>query len=304
MSVNSYTIPISQEQADLLKETLAQRGMEFSEKPYAQFSAKAPNLSVTVYEKGPKVLIQGKRTEEFIQFTLEPEILKEIVFGHEEINQSEQFEPHFGIDESGKGDYFGPLVVAGVYTDKWSARPLMDAGIMDSKRIGTSKKIRELAERIRTTPGVVYEVVSMGPEKYNELHARFKNLNRLLAWGHARVIKKLSEKRPDCPMSLSDQFARRKEVLESAVQYQKVDIRVEQRTKAESDVAVAAASILARERFVTWMEQASKAGGVRLPLGASPKVITAAKEVVKVHGEPMLGKLAKLHFKTTQKVIT
>ncbi len=301
MSLNSHTVIITQEQADTLKQLLQERGLEFSDKPYAQFSAKAPNLSVTVYEKGPKVLVQGKRTEEFIKFTLEPEVLKEVVFDYEEVTSSEQFEPHFGIDESGKGDYFGPLVIAGVYTDKWSARPLMDAGVTDSKKIGTPAKIRALAEKIRAVPGVAYEVISIGPAKYNEMHTSFGNLNRLLAWGHARVIQKLSEKRPECPMALSDQFAR-KDVLESALKRQGVTIKLQQRTKAESDVAVAAASILARERFINWIDDASKAGGIKLPLGASAKVIEAGKSVLKTHGEEMLGKLAKIHFKTTLKV--
>ena len=123
------------------------------------------------------------------------------------------FLPHFGVDESGKGDFFGPLVIAGVYTDAGIARQLLDAGVMDSKRISGPARIRQLAEIIRNTPGALHEVVSIGPERYNEMHASFGNLNRLLAWGHARVIGKLLERKPECPRALSDQFAR-PEVLE------------------------------------------------------------------------------------------
>jgi ribonuclease HIII len=144
--------------------------------------------------------------------------------------------------------------------------------------------------------------VSIGPERYNEMHASFKNLNRLLAWGHARVIEKLCAARPDCPRTLSDQFAR-PEVLQRALREKGLKIQLDQRTKGESDTAVAAASILARERFVDWMDKTSAAAGVKLPLGASDSVIKAARELIARHGPDALGKAAKLHFRTTSKVL-
>jgi ribonuclease HIII len=214
----------------------------------------------------------------------------------------EKFLPHFGVDESGKGDFFGPLVIAGVYTDAGIARQLLDAGVMDSKRISGPARIRQLAEIIRNTPGALHEVVSIGPERYNEMHASFGNLNRLLAWGHARVIGKLLERKPECPRALSDQFAR-PEVLERALRASGTSIALDQRTKAESDPAVAAASILARERFLDWMDRTSAACGVRLPPGASDAVIKAGRELVASRGVDALGKAAKLHFKTTASVL-
>lgn len=298
MPIASHTAALTPEQADRLRAVLERDGFDFAEKPYAVFSAKKGKLNVTVYEKGPKVLIQGKETEDFIRFTLEPEILGEARLGYEEIHTPDAFQPHFGIDESGKGDYFGPLVIAGVFTDGMIARRLMDAGVMDSKRISGAGRIRELAATIRGVPGIAWKIVAIGPERYNELHAQFKNLNRLLAWGHARVIEKLVAVRPDCPRALSDQFARA-EVLASALKKNGVQIRLEQRTKGEADIAVAAASILARERFVEWMDKTGKAGGVKLPLGASGAVVAAAREVMERHGEESLGRVAKLHFRTT-----
>jgi len=221
--------------------------------------------------------------------------------GYEEVNEPDMFSPHFGIDESGKGDFFGPLVVAGAYTDATSTRALMDAGVMDSKRITSAAKIAKLAGIIRATPGVNYEVISIGPERYNEMYRSFRNLNRLLAWGHARVIKSLAEKVPDCPRALSDQFAR-KEVLEKELARHGLDLKLEQRTKGESDVAVAAASILARERFVKWITDSSEKSGVKIPLGAGPHVLDAARELIDKHGEEILPKVAKMHFKTSQEV--
>lgn len=278
------------------------RGYDFAPKPHALYAARKGKLNVTVYQKGPKVLVQGKDTEDFIRFTLEPEVLGEARIGYEEILEPERFEPHFGIDESGKGDFFGPLVIAGVFTDATIARRLIDAGVMDSKRVTSAARIRQLAAAIRTTPGGTTAVVSIGPERYNEMHASFGNLNRLLAWGHARVIQQLAATRPDCPRALSDQFAR-PEVLQRALHAKGLAINLEQRTKAEADTAVAAASILARERFIDWMDQTSIACGVKLPLGASDTVVQAGRELVARHGQDALAKAAKLHFRTTQAVL-
>src|SRR6202023_4093144 len=126
------------------------------------------------------------------------------------------FEPHFGVDESGKGDFFGALVIAGAYVDRVIARKLLDNGVMDSKRIGSDQRIKALAESIRQTPGLVHNVVLIGPERYNELYVRFGNLNDLLGWGHARVIENLLKERPASPRSTSDRFAI-KEVLYSSL---------------------------------------------------------------------------------------
>ena len=300
--MTTHTAALTSAQAEKLRSVLEERGYEFETKPYAIFSAKKGKLNVTVYEKGPKVLIQGKDTEDFIRFILEPEITGVAKLGYEEVLEPDKFTPHFGIDESGKGDYFGPLVIAGTYTDATIARRLIAAGIMDSKRVTSPARIRQLAAIIRETPGCTNAVVAIGPERYNELHTSFKNLNRLLAWGHARVIETLATARPDCPRTLSDQFAR-PEVLQRALAEKGLRIQLEQRTKGESDTAVAAASILARERFIDWMDKASADCGIKLPLGASDAVTQAARELVRRDGPTVLGKFAKLHFRTTAGVL-
>ena len=301
MALTSHTAPLTSAQAARLRELLVERGYEFETKPYTLYAAKKGKLNVSVYEKGPKVLIQGKDTEDFIRFLLEPEILGEAKLGYEEELDPEMYAPHFGVDESGKGDYFGPLVIAGVYTDAPLARALKAAGVMDSKRISSAKRIRDLAAKIREIPGIAISVVAIGPERYNEMFSSFGNLNRLLAWGHATVIGNLAAQRPACPRALSDQFAR-PDVLARALKQQGVEILLEQRTKGESDIAVAAASILARERFVDWMDKTSIAGGVTLPLGASAAVVEAARQVVAKHGSAALARIAKLHFKTSAAV--
>ena len=297
-----HTCPLTAEQAAKLRALLAERGgWQFAERPYMLFFAQKEKVTVSVYEKGPKIVVSGKGTEEFVQFMLEPEVLGEAKLGYEEVHAPEMFAPHFGIDESGKGDFFGPLVIAGVYVDGGIARHFMQAGITDSKRITSDARIRELAELVRHTPGATQNVIAIGPEKYNELYAKFGNLNKLLAWGHARVIENLLEARPDCPRALSDQFANPK-LIERALLEKGRGIQLDQRTKAESDFAVAAASILARERFIEWLRTAGKSYAHVLPRGVSAGVKTAARELVAQRGPDVLRQVAKTHFRTAHEI--
>ena len=275
---------------------LEEDGFDFEPKDYTLFAASRGKVSVAVYEKGPKALIQGKDTEDFIRFTLEPKVLGEAKLGYEELHNPEMFAPHIGVDESGKGDFFGPLVVAGVYTDATVTRQLLEAGIQDSKAIKSDTRIRALAEIIRQTPGAAWEVLCMNPRRYNELYEKFANLNRLLAWGHAKIIENMLEKRPGCPRALSDQFANPRE-LERALQERGRGIVLEQRTKAEADIAVAAASILARERFIDWLRDTGKDLGMKLPRGASLEVQALTKQIRQEKGEAFLREIGKTHFR-------
>jgi ribonuclease HIII len=300
--VNSYTISILPSQAEALRDLLKDRGFEFADRPYTLFFAQKEKLSVAVYEKGPKVVVQGKETEDFVRFYLEPEILKEARVGYEEVLNPTMFEPHFGIDESGKGDFFGPLVIGGVYVDREIARQLLALGVTDSKKIGSDNRIHQLADEIGRTPGLAANVVLIGPEKYNALYDKFGNLNDLLAWGHARVIENLLVQRPDCKRSLSDKFANER-VIQRALLKQAREIQIDQQTKAESDIAVAAASILARERFVRWMESRGRALGIVLPKGVSAAVKSAARAVVEKAGRDSLRTVAKMHFRTSAEVL-
>jgi len=299
--MNSYTHPLSTDQAAKLRVLLGDLGFEFAPKPYTLFFARKNKLNVAVYEKGPKVLLQGKGIEEFVQFELEPKILEQAKLGYEEIHSPEMFEPHFGIDESGKGDFFGPLVIAGVYVDPSIARQFLDAGIQDSKRIGSDVRIRALAKVIRTTPGSVVDVVAIGPERYNDLYEKFGNLNSLLGWGHARVIENLLAKKPDCPRALSDKFADAR-VIERALLQHGQEIHLDQRIRAESDFAVAGASILAREAFIEWLDRHGKGMGVKLGRGVSAQVKEAARKLVETEGPEILRKVAKVHFRTAHEI--
>ena len=303
--MNSHTAKLSPEQAEALRGILAKRDFEPAEVPHAVFSYKRPSLKVTWYNSG-KLLVQGKGTKEFIEFTLEPEVLVEAAFGGILDAQPEQLEPRIGVDESGKGDFFGPLVVAGVYINESIARTLDKLGVKDSKAIKSDKKIKKLAEGIRDIPGCVHSVVPIGNASYNRLHQQMRNVNKILAWGHARVIENLLSQRdrmnPEPLRAISDQFSRSKSTIQSALMEEGRQLELVQMHKAESDLAVAAASILARDVFVQRINDLSNEFDLELPKGASAKVDQVGVEFLSKHGINKLGQAAKLHFRTTQKI--
>lgn len=217
------------------------------------------------------------------------------------MEQPELFPPekgHVGTDESGKGDYFGPIVIAGVFLPEGQEEVLGEFGVKDSKRTSDNRS-RELAEVIKR--GYVYSVVSIGPERYNELYLKLRNLNRILAWGHSRVIENILEK-VDCRLAITDQFGDKAFVLNALMKKGK-RIELIQKPKAEEDMAVAAASLLARAEFLKRLHFLSQEVGLDLPKGASTLVEEAALKLAKLHGPQILEKVAKTHFKTTQRVL-
>lgn len=212
--------------------------------------------------------------------------------------------PHIGTDESGKGDYFGPMVIAGILIDAPTQAKLEALGVKDSKLL-SDKRCRELASQIRSICGARCEEVEIPPDRYNELYEEFRkesqNLNHLLAWGHARAIESLLG-RFQCSHAVADQFGDEKYILSRLMQKgRRVNLR--QLTKGERFVAVAAASILARDRFLMRMDKLSLDYGVELPKGASSTVITAARRIVALKGPEELKKIAKVHHKTTAKIL-
>ncbi|WP_455388309.1 ribonuclease HIII, partial [Petrachloros mirabilis] len=168
-----------------------------------------------------------------------------------------------GIDESGKGDYFGPLVIAAVFVDATTQDELALMQVRDSKKISDGR-ILEMAQDIKII--CPHSVITIGPHKYNELYAKIRNLNRLLAWGHAKALETLLE-RVSCERAIADQFGDERLIL-NALQEKGRKIVLEQRTKAESDIAVAAASILARAEFLVRLKRLSGEIGTTLPKGA------------------------------------
>jgi len=293
--VNTFVAAIDISLAAKLREDLAAQGFEFTSPPYTLFSAQKKGISCTLYTSG-KLTVQGKDKDDFIAFYLEPEILQSLTYSYPEIGID--MKARIGSDEAGKGDFFGPLCVAAVFADEEKIKQLIQLGVRDSKQMSDGP-IVEMAKKIKAA--VPHSIVRISPKKYNELYAAFHNLNRLLAWGHAAAIGELIEK-TSCTNVLVDQFASQPLVAQ-ALKRKNIDANVVQRTKAEEDPVVAAASILARAAFVEGIARLEEEFGHPLPKGASDKVIKAGKSFVQKLGRERLGSVGKLHFKTADEVL-
>ena len=303
---NSHVCIVNDSQREKLRDLLERRGWQFAEAPYAHWRASGEKTSVVSYRSG-KLTIQGAGTDEFVLFTLEPEILRTFGYGYggdalpEQAGSAPPVTPHGGIDESGKGDFFGPLAVAGVCVDAESAGKLAAAGCRDSKLIKSDREIARIAAAIRETVPGGFNVLVLMPETYNRLYGQIGNLNRLLAWGHARVIENLLTANPGCPRMISDKFGS-EHLIRSALMTRGRAVKLEQMVRAESDVAVAAASILARDAFVHGMAKLSEEIGHTLPRGASGAVLAAAREFLAASGAEKLARVVKTHFKCWREV--
>ncbi|MCB1107321.1 MAG: ribonuclease HIII [Chlamydiia bacterium] len=288
--MSSFVTEIDPSLASKMKEDLTGQGFEFSQPSYTIFQAKKEGVSCTLYESG-KLMVQGKKKDDFITYYLEPEILGNLSYTHPEtlINSS----PHIGVDEAGKGDVFGPLCVAALYADSSQITSLVKMGIRDSKRL-SDPAIIKMADKIKKE--YQHSIIKIFPKRYNELYREFNNLNHLLAWGHATAIEELT-KQSNCTEVIIDQFAS-EHVVETALRKKGLEINLTQRHRGEEDVVVAGASILARAAFVQGIERLSKEFQLLLPKGASNQVVQAGQKFVKTHGEEELHNVAKLHFKT------
>ena len=298
---NSYTVKLTPAQMDEAARLLREGNYRLRKVEHTLAAAEGEDCQIAIYKSG-KCLVQGKGAADWITFVLEPQVLFEARLGYEDVLNPEANAPHMGVDESGKGDFFGPMVIAAAYVDEAIAKDLKAMNVRDSKTITTDKAAQDLAKKIRERLGDRFAVVSIGPAAYNRLYTTMNSVNRILAWGHARAIENLLEKVPNCPRALSDQFGPEQQI-QRALQQKGRKIKLEQRHKAESDIAVAAASILARSGFLTALAKLGEKYAVKLPKGASEQVKAAAGEIVKKHGGAVLLETAKCHFKTTDDVL-
>lgn len=290
----TFSTKIDIKLAPKLIEDLKAQGFELSKPPYTIFSAKKKGVSCTLYESG-SLTVQGKEMKEFMEFYLEPEILQTFHYSHPEAHLN--LEPHIGMDEAGKGDFFGPLCVAAIYADGDGIKKMRELGVRDSKRI-SDEGVLKLAKKLQSE--FPYTVIRFFPKKYNELHGKFKNLNRLLGWAHATALGDLALK-TGCKKALLDQFAE-KHVMENALRQKKIEIELEQKVRGEEDLVVAAASILARAAFLEGLKTLGEEMGMALPKGASASVKEVAKKLIAKWGPEVLDKVAKTHFKTASEL--
>lgn len=292
---NSFVTTLDLSLADQLLLGLKEREFEITHPPYTLFSGKKKGISCTLYESG-KLVVQGKESAEFIEFYLEPELLKKFSYRHPlaEVDQTARI----GIDESGKGDFFGPLCIAGVYVPPDQFEKLHSVGVKDSKKLNDTV-IRKVAKEIQAV--CPYHVVRINPAKYNQIYGEFKNLNRLLAWGHATAIEELVLQ-TGCKNVIIDQFAD-ESVVELALKRKKLSVELTQRHRGEEDLAVAAASILARYAFIEGLEKLGRDLGIELPKGSSKQTEAVGREILKKWGIEKLKTICKEHFKTLDAIL-
>ena len=299
----SYTAKLDDTQMEKLRTICEGRHFEPFEVAYTRFAFKSDpaRINVCAYNSG-KVVIAGKGTEEFVTMTLEPEVTGAAKLGYDEVLHPDWFEPHAGLDESGKGDFFGPVVAATVIADRSAIEAWIKAGVKDSKQIAESQIIK-LDKLIRETKGVVVRTRFAGMPRYNELMGRSRaNLNSLLAWMHASALTEALAQKP-VPWGLLDQFTEQPLVQRELTKMEVKNFELRMRTKAEEDPVVAAASVVARAEFVRQMHALSKKFGDKLQKGAGPLVKEQANAIITKFGARALGDFAKLHFRTAYEVV-
>jgi ribonuclease HIII len=299
--ITTYTIKLDDAQMEKLRAATAAKNWEEVEVPYARFAFKGPKVNVTAYTSG-KVVVAGKDTEDFVQNVIEAEVTGAPKLGYDEVLHPDWFEAHAGLDESGKGDLFGPVVAATVIADETAVQAWLKAGVRDSKTI-VDPQILRLDELIRATPGVVVESRHMTMREYNRVMGRpYASLNRLLAQHHADALD-AALKRKWVPRGLLDQFSKeplvQRELKKKGLERFKLDMR----TKAEEDPVVAAASIVARAEFVRAMRELSREFGDKLQKGAGAAAKAQAAGLIQKFGARALGDFAKLHFRTCYEVV-
>ena len=297
----SFTFKLTPKQQEALQTMLATGNYRPATVPHTIVAVKAEDCCVNLYTSG-KCLVQGKGAEDFVVFYLEPNVLGGARIGYEKVLNPNAVASHMGIDESGKGDFFGPLVICAAFVDPDLARVMEAMGVKDCKLL-SDKMVYIIGGKLRALLGPKrYALISIGPEAYNRLYAKIRNVNRLLAWGHGRAIENLLENIPDCPRAVADQFGA-EHLIKRALQKKGREIILEQHHKAESDLAVAAASILAREGFLRSLQRMSETLGVPVPKGASEQVRAAAEDLVRKQGPAILLRTCKCHFRTTDQVL-
>lgn len=298
----SFTFVLSTQQQAEITQILRTGNYRPVRVEHASIAAKTENCQIALYKKSGKCLIQGKGAADFVSFVMEPLVLKEVGLGYEDIIDPEAAQPHMGIDESGKGDFFGPLVIAAAYVDGDLIETMREMGVKDSKSITSDSKALDMGKALRKLLGRRFALVKIGPLAYNRLYSKMRNVNTMLSWAHARAIENLLEVIPNCPRAISDQFGK-KEQVEAALMKKGRQIELVQMHKAESDMAVAAASVIARDAFLRALADMRDKYQMTFPKGASATVREAAVALAQKEGPEILTETVKCHFKTTDEVL-
>lgn len=292
-----FVTQLTPDQIEQLRIELPSQEFELKPREHTHFIAQKKGISCAVYLSG-KLVVQGNQSSEWIDFYLEPKVLKKVLRTSRS-DWHEHFASHLGSDEAGKGDLFGPLCLACVGVREEDLTWLHEIGVKDSKLI-SDEQIRPLARQLwKKLPCQLHVVL---PDSYNKLWAKFKNLNLLMAWLHSELIQKLAkDSQAGWSFALVDQFSQT-QLVKKRMEKAMPNFMVQERTKAESDPAVACASILARASFLKSLEDLSKEAGFRIPKGAGAIAKQALREMIRNYPQLDLNHFVKVHFKTVQEV--
>lgn len=294
---NTFTVEFSKEQIHSIKDILLANNWreESSSSEYVLFRLRSPKGSVAQMYSSGKLVFQGR--EDFTS-------LISNIKGNGDSADLEDFKPHLGVDEVGKGDYFGPLVVVSCFISEEFSKRVRLLGFADSKKF-SDKKILNLYSMVKEYPYYYYSVVK--PSEYNTLIEEYRNVSIILAKQHTKVIemglKDLKEKNIDCEYVVIDQFSTSKERVINELGELGKECNLIQHHKGESDIAVACASVIARGIFLEEWERMNEEYTFDFPKGAS-NVIEKGKEFVSIYGSEKLKEVAKTGFKTTKQVLS
>lgn len=250
-------------------------------------------------KKGIKKVIQGNK-ESALYKKLNSILFDKDLFVNI-VTQETEFDEYIGTDESGKGDYFGPLVTAAVYTNKNINAEFIKTGVKDSKLL-SDNDIKKIEPVIKKIVSGRFDIVIINPEKYNLLYEKFKNLNKLLAWAHSKAIENLVVN-VNCNNVISDKFGNEL-LINSELSKKNIEVNIFQTTKGERFPGVAAASILARAKVIDWFKLKSKELGFDIPKGAGEQVNFIADKILQKANKEYLLKMIKFHFKNSQNIFT
>ncbi|WP_108623816.1 ribonuclease HIII [Candidatus Similichlamydia epinepheli] len=266
--------------------------------PHVVFLLQKSGVSCCLYESG-KCTVQGKEGpfQEFIEFVLEP-FLEDFSYS---LGKIEDSSVRIGTDESGKGDLFGPLCVTAVFIDTSTEQKLKKLGVRDSKKLSDQRAI-SLAQEIREI--CRYRSLRLVPSTYNRLYDKFGNLNLLLGWAHAKVVADLIKETGTPDKLVVDQFAKDQKLLERAFAKENINVPLEQRFRAESDISVAAASVISRAIFLDWIKDTSEKIGLLLHKGSGEKSQDSLEAFMNREDTSLIFDIAKMHFKQIKEIST
>jgi len=297
-AINDFKVTCNENNLFIVDEKDIPYGRQFKIKHLDNF------VQVNLYfgKKGLQILTQGKDSisKKFINDifnksegsrSTHTDSSQEILYSYNK--------PWIGIDESGKGDFFGPLVCTGVIIEPSDIPMLEKLDVKDSKKISDTRII-EISSEIKQLLKNRVNTIVLKPSKYNELYKKMssekKNLNSLLAWCHSTVLENLLELNK-VELAISDKFGNENLIMNRLKKLGK-ETQLIQVTKAESNLAVATASIIARSEYLMWHKNSEKKYNIVFPKGASSSVVEAGKSYVLKYGYEKLSEVAKLHFKT------